>query len=88
MDALSKLIKVCQQFMNNDFSIEEFQYKIETINLPEKCKKTLEKAQYNACNQLEEIIYCYSDSQKKYADKVATSLIQAVRKERKHFKAE
>jgi hypothetical protein len=86
MEAFGELIKVCKKFINNDFSIEEFQHKIEMIVLPDKCKKTLEKEQHNACNKLEEIRYCYFDSQKVYANKVANSLIQATLKEQERLK--
>lgn len=86
MERFNELIKVCEQFINNDFDIEKFQNKIETIILPDRCKNTLEMEQYNACNKLEEIKYCYSDSQKEYANMVANLLIQATIKEQERFK--
>lgn len=86
MEKFNELIKICEQFINNEFDIEKFQNKIETIVLPDKCKKTLEKEQHNACNKLEEIKYCYADSQKEYANKVAVELIQATIKEQERFK--
>ena len=86
MKEINKLIELCEQFINNDFSIEEFQYGIEMIILPDKCKNTLEKEQHNACNKLEEIRYCYSSSQKVQANKVANSLIHAIIKEQERLK--
>ncbi len=86
MKEFDELIKICEQFINNAFDIEEFQHKIEKIILPDNCKKALEKEQYNACNKLEEIRYCYSTSQKAHADKVAFSLIKATLEEQKNQK--
>ena len=87
MKEFNELIKLCEEFINNDFSIEEFQYEIEKVILPDKCKNTLEKKQHDTCNNLEEIRYCYSVSQKAYANKVAESLIQATIKEKERIKA-
>ncbi len=86
MEILNELVKICNDFLNNDFNIELFQHKLETIILPDKCKKTLEKEQHNACNELEEIMYCYSTSQKAHADRVARKLICATLKEQEHLK--
>ncbi len=86
MEKFIELIKLCEQFINNDFSIEEFQYRIETIILPNQCKNTLEKEQHNVCNKLEEIRFCYSASQKEQAQKVAKSLIQAIHNEQERLK--
>jgi hypothetical protein len=85
MESLKKLIAICNEFKKSVLGIEEFQQRIETILLPDECKHTLEKHQRNACNRLEEIMYCYFESQKKYADEVADSLIQATITEQKRL---
>ena len=36
----------------------------EAVYLPGEYKNTLEKAQHNTVNRLEEIIYCYAESKK------------------------
>lgn len=63
---MKSLIRSLSYVMNskNTFGIEEFQHTIEEILLPDVCKMSLEKFQHNACNRLEEIKYCYAESQK------------------------
>ena len=78
---MKALMDLCNAYKNGEFNIKEFQQRIETIYLPDECKNTLEKEQYNACNRLEEIMYSYSESRKKYADEVADDLIQAALRE-------
>lgn len=78
MNALIKLVDVCEAFKRGEFDTEEFQKRIETIYLPDEYKNTLEKIQHNSCNKLEEIQFCYTVSQKQYADLVADELISAV----------
>lgn len=88
MKELNKLIKICKDFKNNYIEIEEFQRKVELVVLPDKYKKTLEKEQHNACNRLEEIMFCYKESQKMYSYKVADDLINAVLIEKEKLKKE
>ena len=82
MDSLEKLIIVCRGFLNNTYDIEEFQSRIETVLLPDACKYSLEKVRYSACNQLERIMFCSSDSLESDADKVAYELINAAIEEK------
>ena len=86
MNSINELIVLCQKFKEKAFEIEEFQSKLGEILLPDMCKYTLEKAQHNGHNNLEEIIYCYSkETGKIYADKVAEELIQAAKAEQKRL---
>ena len=79
MDVLDKLIYICNAFINGDFSIKEFQERLETIYLPDIYKDSLEKEQHNAYNRLEEIIFCCLESNhKEEGKKVAKNLIKAV----------
>lgn len=86
MQPFDDLIAMCLEFKSGDWSVEEFQYRIEAVPLPDECKHTLEGQLYNACNRLEEIIYCYAESQKRYAIEVADELIQATLAERERLK--
>lgn len=45
------LIDICNRYKNGDFDIEEFEQRLETVNLSGKYQKTLEIEQHNACNQ-------------------------------------
>lgn len=85
MEALKRIIDVCNAFKNEEYNIAEFQERLETIYLPDECKATLQKEQHNVYNELEEILYCYNESQKKYADEVADKLIQATLLEQKRL---
>ena len=64
MGEIKKLREICEAFKLGRFWIEEFKAPIETVYLPGEYKNTLEKAQHNTVNRLEEIIYCYAESQK------------------------
>lgn len=87
MENLQKLINICQAYKAGKFDVEEFQYKIETVYLPDECKHTLEITQHNTCNYLEEIIYSYARKEhKQYADKVADELIEATILEQERLK--
>ena len=86
MYSLEKIIIICEEFKNNTFGIEEFQSRIETVLLPDDCKFSLEKIRYNACNQLERIIYCSGESLKEDANCVAEELIQATIAEQARLK--
>lgn len=88
MNEIEKLVEICNAFKQGEFNTEEFQKRIETVYLPDICKNTLQKGQYNAFNKLEGIIYCYTESQKKYAYDVAEALISAAFLEKKRYKAE
>ena len=80
MNSLEKTISICKAYINNNFSIEEFQHQIEMIVLPDECKYTLEKEQHNTVNKLEEIRFTYlPENQKKQAILVAEHLIKMVR---------
>jgi len=86
MNSINELIVLCEKFKENAFEIKEFQSKLEEILLPDVCKHTLEKAQHNTHNNLEEIIYCYNkETGKIYAEKVAEELIQAAKAEQKRL---
>ena len=85
MNSLNELIVLCEEFKKNCFGIREFQQKLQEILLPDMCKQTLEKVQYNAHNNLEEIIYCYAETGKTHADKIAEDLIQAAKAEQKRL---
>lgn len=82
MKELQKLIDICIAFKNAEFGMIEFQARLETVYLPDECKHTLEKAQHNASNQLEEILFCYGEMEKDHADFVAETLLQAALCER------
>lgn len=86
MNELDHLIFLCYEFKKGKLGIKDFQKKIELIILPDECKYTLEKHQHNASNYLEEIFYCYQESRKKYADKVADQLIQATIEEQERLR--
>lgn len=78
MKSLDNLINTCKAFKDRQFHIREFQNRLETINLPDEFKKTVEVDRYNAINKLEEIQFCYVEShQKTLGDEVANTLIQA-----------
>ena len=64
MGEIKKLSEICEAFKLGRFGIEEFKAPIETVYLPGEYKNTLEKAQHNTVNRLEEIIYCYAESKK------------------------
>lgn len=77
MNELQKLIRVCEEYKQGLFDVEEFQHRLEMIYLPDEYKYTLEKDQHNAFNHLEEIYYFYAEEDhKQYADQVADDLIQ------------
>ena len=81
MNAYDEMIKICGEYINEILSVEEFQKEIEILVLPDVCKKTLEKAQHNAVNKLEEIQFCYDlKEQKKMAKIVAEELIYTIKK--------
>jgi len=84
MDAIVKLIGICNAFKSGEYSVKEFQARIETVYLPDACKYTLEKEQHNASNLLEEIIYFYGDEAIRGA-KVADDLIYAALEEQKRL---
>ena len=78
MKSLDNLINTCKAFKDRQFNIREFQNRLETINLPDEFKKTVEADRYNAINKLEEIQFCYDEShQKTLGDEVADTWIQA-----------
>ena len=86
MNEMEKLIAICAAFKQDRINIKEFQKRIETVYFPDVCKNTLEKEQHNAFNKLEEIMYSFTQSQKKYAIEVADSLIQATILEQERLK--
>lgn len=52
-EIVQKLIKICENYINNQYSVEEFQKRLETVYLPDEYKHTLEIDQHNALNRLE-----------------------------------
>lgn len=86
MKNLNELIQICKQYISGCLSIEDLQYKIENIVLPQECKKTLEIKQHNLCNQLEEIRFCYSESQREYANEVVKNFVEEIIKEEERLK--
>ena len=52
-EIVQKLIKICENYINNQYSVEEFQKRLETVYLPDEYKHTLEIDQHNALNHLE-----------------------------------
>ena len=78
MGEIKKLREICEAFKLGRFGIEEFKARIETVYLPGEYKNTLEKAQHNTVNRLEEIIYCYAESKKRYADEAGDELLQVL----------
>ena len=80
MKTLDNVISICKSFINGDYTIEEFQYKLETVVLPDEYKHTLEKGQHNMVNYLEEIRFnLLKDNQQKEAIKAAEKFIHEVR---------
>ena len=81
MKSLNELIQICERYLSGELSIEDLQYKIENIVLPVECKKTIEIKQHNLCNQLEEIRFCYSESQRECANVVVKTFVDEIIKE-------
>ena len=89
MNSIEKLIEVCKDYKSGILGIKEFQKRHETILLPDELKNTLEKAQHNAFNKLEEIIFCYPEAEyKQYGDMVADDLIRAAIEAKKYLEKE
>lgn len=75
MGEIKKLREICEAFKLGRFGIEEFKARIETVYLPGEYKNTLEKAQHNTVNRLEEIIYCYAESKKDMPTRRGTNCV-------------
>ena len=87
MENLQKLIAICQAYKARKFGVEEFQHRLESVYLPDECKRNLEKIQHNAFNHLEKILYFYPvEEHKQYADRIADELIQATVLEQERLK--
>lgn len=87
MQSLNNLISICNLYKQGNFGLEEFQSRIITAAIPENLSKEFLYKLVRFDNQIEEIMFCQSESDhKKYADKVADELIYATLLEQERLK--
>lgn len=88
MIKINEIIEICQNYKTGKLDIIAFQQRIEHVQLPDVCKKTLEKDQHNVVNELEFIYYYYPENMhKEYADKIADYFINASIEEKNRLTA-
>ena len=87
MDSLQKIIDLCNSSKSGKFGVEEFQSRIQTALLPDNISQDFLIKLHNLCNDLEEIIYFYPQSEhKERTIKVADNLIKATLIEQNRLK--
>lgn len=80
MDTLKSLYRICECFKNKDYSIKEFQSRLNTLLISDKYKSLVETSINEAVNRLEEIIYTSTEvNYYKYGIEVADKLILEVK---------
>ncbi|MBI4734137.1 MAG: hypothetical protein HY779_04915 [Rubrobacteridae bacterium] len=81
MNTLESMHKICESFKNKQYSIQDFQSRLETILITDEYKPYLDKLVRDAVNRLEEIIYTSAeDNLYKYGVEVAENLIKETEK--------
>ena len=87
MQNLNNLISICNIYKQGKYNLEEFQNRIITAAIPENLSKDFLTVLVRFDNQIEEIIFCHSETEhKKYGDKVANELIHATLLEQERLK--
>jgi len=76
MNTLESMRKICESFKNKQYSVQDFQSRLETLQITDEYKPYLDKLVSDAVNRLEEIIYTSAeDNLHKYGVEVAEKLI-------------
>lgn len=80
MNTLEKLSKICKMFKDNKIGIEEFQNRLETLEIFGGCYTSLDKVKHESVNRLEEIRFTSLESNfYKYGLEVANSLLEKIK---------
>ncbi|MDD7793073.1 hypothetical protein [Clostridium sp. 'White wine YQ'] len=80
MNTLEKLEKICIMFKEDKIDIEEFQSRLETLDILGESYVSLNKVKIDAINRLEEIRYCSLESNfYKYGSEVANLLLEEIK---------
>jgi len=81
MNTLDNLLKICNRFINQEFSVQEFQSRLETLTISDEYCHKLSKSINESVNRLEEIIFTASaENFYKYGVEVANKLIADIQK--------
>jgi hypothetical protein len=76
---LGKIIKICSDFKEKKFNIEEFQSRLHTLKIEEGFEY-LSKLLYDVDNQMEEIRFCKAEINfYKYGVEIADALIKKMK---------
>ena len=87
MQDLQNLISICNLYKQEKFGLEEFQSRITTSAIPENLSKDFLELLIRFDNQIEEIMFCQSESEhKKHAEKIADELIRETLLEQERLK--
>ncbi len=79
MNTLENLFKICNLFKEKEFSIQEFQSRLETLLITDEYSQQLGKSINESVNRLEEIIFTASEENYyKNGFEVADKLIMEV----------
>lgn len=80
MGTIESITKICNDFKQRRFGIEEFQSRLQTLVIQKTIKPDLEKVLYHIDNRLEEIRFCSLQSNYYlYGIEVADSLLEYVK---------
>lgn len=81
MNTLENLIKICNCFKEKEYSVQEFQSRLETLLISDEYSHKLGESINESVNRLEEIIFIASEENfYKYGLEVANRLILEVAK--------